>query len=100
MSDNPAVALNHAVAVAMVDGPRAGLDRLAGVESDGRLAGDHRVPAVRAQLLELLGDREQAIEAYDEAARRAKNLSQVRFLRTRAARLRDEVASSGAGDDR
>jgi predicted RNA polymerase sigma factor len=55
ISDNPVVDLNHAVAVAMVDGPRKGLALL-----DNRLDGDHRLHSVRAHLLELAGDRAAA----------------------------------------
>ena len=47
ISDNPMVALNHAVAVAMVAGPRAGLDLLGKLDADARIAGDHRLDAVR-----------------------------------------------------
>src|SRR5258708_3067403 len=50
MSDNPMVALNHAIAVAMVNGPRAGLDLLDRLDADGRLAGHYRMDAVRAHL--------------------------------------------------
>ncbi len=50
-SENPIVALNHAVAVAMASGPRAGLDLLGVLEADERIAGDHRLHAVRAHLL-------------------------------------------------
>jgi predicted RNA polymerase sigma factor len=97
LADNPVVALNRAVAVAMVDGPRAGLDRLAEVESDQRIAGDHRLPAVRAQLLEQLGDRAGALAAYDEAARRTRNVPQRRYLHARAGRLRDEGRGDAGG---
>ena len=89
ISDNPVVALNHAVAVAMARGPRAGLELLARLDGDARLAGDHRLPAVRAHLLELDGDRAGARDAYREAARLATNLSRQRHLNDRAARLRD-----------
>ena len=46
-SDNPVVALNHAVAVAMVRGPQAGLDLIGKLEVDERIAEDHRLHAVR-----------------------------------------------------
>src|SRR6185503_13442803 len=52
LSDNPMVRLNHAVAVAMVDGPQAGLDLLKALDADDRLAGHYRLDAVRAHLLE------------------------------------------------
>jgi RNA polymerase sigma factor (sigma-70 family) len=55
-SDNPVVALNHAVAAAMVRGPRAGLELLGGLVGDARLATGHRFHAVRAQLLEMAGE--------------------------------------------
>ena len=88
-SDNPVVALNHAVAVAMVHGPRAGLDLLDGLEADERVADDHRLHAVRAHLLELAGDRVTARDAYHAAARRAISSPQQRYLYNRAARLAD-----------
>ena len=90
ISDNPVVALNHAVAVAMVQGPRAGLDLLAGLESDERIAGDHRLQAVRGHLLEAAGDRAAARDCYEAAARRALSLPQQRYLQARASRLEDE----------
>ncbi len=88
MSDNPVVALNHAVAVAMSRGPEAGLERLDLLRSDERVAGDHRMHAVRAHLLEMAGDRAGAREAYEEAARRAMSFPQQRYLHARAARLK------------
>jgi RNA polymerase sigma factor (sigma-70 family) len=89
LSDNPMVALNHAVAVAMAHGPRAGLDRLGTIEADERIAGDHRLFAVRAHLLEMAGDTAAARAAYEDAAARAMSLPQQRYLHGRAARLRD-----------
>jgi RNA polymerase sigma factor (sigma-70 family) len=87
ISDNPVVALNHAVAVAMVHGPQAGLELLGGLGADQRIAPGHRLPAVRAHLLELAGDRAAAREAYLAAASRTSNLPQQRYLHDRAARL-------------
>jgi RNA polymerase sigma factor (sigma-70 family) len=87
MSDNPVVALNHAVAVAMARGPERGLELLAGLETDDRIAQDRRLHAVRAHLLEMAGDRAGARDSYLEAARRATNLPQQRYLYGRAARL-------------
>ncbi|TDE41312.1 sigma-70 family RNA polymerase sigma factor [Nonomuraea mesophila] len=88
LSGNPMVALNHAVAVAMARGPQAGLDLLERLRHDDLLAGDHRLYAVRAHLLEMSGDDEAAREAYDEAAGRAMSTPQQRYLRSRAIRLR------------
>src|SRR5438445_9557087 len=87
ISDNPVVALNHAVAVAMVHGPRAGLDLLTGLDADERMTRDHRLPAVSAHLLEMAGERVAAREAYLAAASRTSNLPQQRYLHARAARL-------------
>jgi RNA polymerase sigma factor (sigma-70 family) len=93
ITHNPLVALNRAVAVAMVDGPAAGL---ALVDALGdRLAGHHRVDAVRAHLLERLGDVEGAVEHYDRAAARTTSLPEQRYLTTRAARLRARRSESG-----
>ncbi len=71
IAPNPVVTLNRAVAVAMVRGPRAGLDVLAGLQGDGRLSGHHRLDAVRAHLLEMAGDHAQARSCYLAAASRA-----------------------------
>jgi RNA polymerase sigma factor (sigma-70 family) len=84
ISDNPMAALNHAVAVAMVRGARAGLDLVDRLESDNRIAGHHRFHAVRAHLLEMAGDRVAARESYEEAARRTMSLPEQRYLRGRA----------------
>jgi RNA polymerase sigma factor (sigma-70 family) len=86
-SDNPVVALNHTVAVAMARGPHEGLDLLGKLEADERIADDHRLHAVRAHLLEMAGDRAGARDAYEAAARRTTNLPQRRYLHGRAARL-------------
>jgi RNA polymerase sigma factor (sigma-70 family) len=93
MSDNPMVALNHAVAVAMADGPAAGLQRLDRLAGDKQLAEDHRLYAVRAHLLEMSGDKTAAREAYLAAARRATNLPQQRYLNRQAAKLEDASPS-------
>jgi RNA polymerase sigma factor (sigma-70 family) len=90
ISDNPVVALNHAVAVAMARGAPAGLELLEGLRADERLAGDHRLHAVRAHLLEMTGERESARDAYRAAAERANNVPQQRHLYARAARLTDD----------
>ncbi len=87
MSDNPMVALNHAIATAMVHGPAAGLALLMKLDADERLAGHHRLDAVRAHLLERAGDREGAIACFRKAAGRTTSLPEQRYLMTQAARL-------------
>jgi RNA polymerase sigma factor (sigma-70 family) len=79
----PMVTLSRIVAVAMVEGPRVGLERLSSVESE--LAGHHRYYAVRAHLLDLAGDTVNARAEYEVAARRTLSLPEQRYLRARAA---------------
>ncbi|MEU4038492.1 RNA polymerase sigma factor [Streptomyces collinus] len=85
ISDNPLIILNRAVAVAMVDGPAAGLALLA--DPPPALTGHHRLYAVRAHLHELAGDRDAAAANYRTAARRTANLPERHHLSLRAARL-------------
>ena len=85
---NPVVRLNRAVAVGMADGPADGLAILDGV--DDSLAGNHRLAAVRAYLLEMAGDTAGAIEQYRIAARTTPNLPEQRYLTSQVAKLRAE----------
>jgi RNA polymerase sigma factor (sigma-70 family) len=87
MSDNPMVTLNHAIATAMVHGPAVGLERLDALAEDPRLEGHHRLDAVRAHLLERIGDHEGAIAAYQRAAQRTTSVSEQNYLLTQVARL-------------
>jgi RNA polymerase sigma factor (sigma-70 family) len=87
MSDNPMVSLNRAVAAAMVHGPAAGLAQLAALDADPRLAGHHRLDAVRGHLHERLGDRERAIAHYRAAAARTASIPERDYLLLKAARL-------------
>jgi RNA polymerase sigma factor (sigma-70 family) len=87
VAPNPMVTLNHAVAVAMTCGPQAGLDLLRSLDADERMAGHHRVDAVRAHLLEMAGDLDAARVGYRRAARRTTSLPERRYLEARAARL-------------
>jgi predicted RNA polymerase sigma factor len=87
VAPNPMVTLNHAVAAAMVHGPRAGLDLLGPLDNDERLAGHHRLAAVRGHLLEMAGEDAAARACYQEAARLTTSLPERRYLESRAARL-------------
>ena len=87
MSDNPMVALSHAIAAAMVHGPQTGLELVQALDADARLAGHYRLDAVRAHLLEMAGDRERAIAHYRAAAERTTSIPERNYLVTRAARL-------------
>ncbi len=87
LAPNPIFALNRVVAVAMADGAAVGLAQLAAIDGDARLAGHHRVEAVRAHMLELAGERAQAASAYRAAARLTTSLPERRYLESRAAAL-------------
>jgi len=87
LAPNPMVTLNQAVAVAFARSPQAGLDLLASLDTDERMATHHRLAAVRAHLLELAGDVTAAREYYRLAARRATSRPEQRYLEDRAARL-------------
>lgn len=90
MSDSPVVRLNHAVAAAMVHGPAAGLELLDSLNGDAQLTSQHRLDAVRAHLLELAGDAEQAVRYYRAAAGKTGSLPERNYLLTQAARLSGE----------
>jgi len=87
MSDNPMVSLNHAIAVAMVHGPNAGLELIKAFDSDERLAASHRLDAVRAHLLEQAGEHEAAVTHYHRAANRTTSTPERNYLLLQAARL-------------
>ena len=90
---NPFTALNRAVALAMVHGPEAGLEIIATLAADKRMAQHHRLLAARAHMHELAGDTDAAAADYLDAARRATSLPERRYLALQAARLtRDEGA--------
>ncbi len=88
MTDNPMVSLNLAIAAAMVHGPRAGLERLDALEADARVAGHHRLEAVRAHLLERAGEPERASQCFARAAQGTASSAERDYLLMRAARLR------------
>jgi RNA polymerase sigma factor (sigma-70 family) len=84
LSPGPVVTLNKAVAVAHTHGPLAGLAALGDLDSDARMAGNHRVEAVRGHLLDRAGFRERAREAYLRAARMTTSVPERRYLEARA----------------
>jgi RNA polymerase sigma factor (sigma-70 family) len=93
VSPGPVVTLNKAVALAMVDGPRAGLALLGTLDADERIAHSHRLEAVRAHLLERSGEPRAAREAYLRAARMTASLPEQRYLTLRAATLERDGAT-------
>jgi predicted RNA polymerase sigma factor len=84
---SPLVTLNHAIAVAMVQGPARGLERLKALDHDERLRGYYRLDAVRAHFFEMIGDFDKAIQHYRAAAARTTSLPELNYLITQAARL-------------
>src|SRR5262249_11597939 len=97
MTGNPMVALNEAVAAAMVHGPAAGLKLLEPL--DGPLAGHYRLDAVRAHLLEMAGDPQAAVTHYRAAAARTTSIPERRYLTAQAARLRAGEPGRRRGQD-
>lgn len=82
---SPVVALNRAVAVAMVDGPEAGLREVDLVAGDRALRHSHRSDAVRAHLLEMSGELDAARKAYQSAADRTTSGAERAYLLRRVA---------------
>ncbi|KOX11855.1 RNA polymerase subunit sigma-24 [Saccharothrix sp. NRRL B-16348] len=95
LAPSSVTALNRAVALGEVRGPRAALDVVAELER-GVLAGNHRLLAVRAHLLERAGDPDAASETFRQAARLAGNVPEQRFLLRRAARCAAAEKTSGS----
>jgi RNA polymerase sigma-70 factor (ECF subfamily) len=87
LQPSPIVMLNHAVAVAMADGPEAGLRLLDQLVARRLLPGYHLLPAARADLLRRLGRRDEAAAAYREALALVGNEAERRFLAGRLAEV-------------
>jgi RNA polymerase sigma-70 factor, ECF subfamily len=85
LNPSPVIAVNRAVAVAMANGPEAGLAMLEELDRGGELAEFHLLPAARADLLRRLGKTAEAAEAYERALALATNDVERRFLRRRLA---------------
>jgi predicted RNA polymerase sigma factor len=87
LSDNPMITLNAAVAAAMVHGPERGLQLLLPLDSDARIAGHHRLAAVRGHLHERAGARAAAIQHYRAAAAGTSSIPERNYLLLKAAQL-------------
>ncbi len=97
LAPGPMVSLNRCVALAMVEGAAEGLRALDAAAADPHFAGHHRVHAVRAELLERVGERGPAREEYRRAARGTRSEPERRHLEARAARLGGDPSSARAG---
>jgi RNA polymerase sigma-70 factor, ECF subfamily len=89
---SPVVALNRAVALALAEGPEAGLAQIQELERDGRLADYRYLPAAKADLLRRLGRREEAAQAYRTALALTENAAERAFLGRRIAEVRGQPA--------
>jgi RNA polymerase sigma-70 factor, ECF subfamily len=85
LAPSPVIELNRAVAVAMADGPAAGLELVADLEASGALRGYHLLPATRADLLRRLGRPAEAAASYREALELAATDAERRYLAGRLA---------------
>jgi RNA polymerase sigma-70 factor, ECF subfamily len=85
MLPTPVVTLNRAVAVAMADGPAAGLELVDELEASGALAGYHLLPATRGDLLRRLGRNAEAAGAYRRAIELAGTDAERTYLSRRLA---------------
>jgi RNA polymerase sigma-70 factor (ECF subfamily) len=94
MVPSPVVELNRAVAVAMADGPEAGLRLVEALESSGSLGTYHLLQATRADLMRRLDRPAEAAAAYREALRLARSEPERRYL---ARRLIETAGRDAAG---
>lgn len=86
LAPTPVVAMNRAVAVAMVDGPGPGLLALDALSDEPSLRGNHLFHGARAQLLRRLGREDEALEALDRARRCARTDAERAFYAGQAVR--------------
>jgi RNA polymerase sigma-70 factor (ECF subfamily) len=88
-TSSPVVELNRAVAIAMRDGPEAGLDLIDALFARGDLADYHLAHSARADMCRRLGRMEQARTAYRQALNLARQEPERRFLARRLAELQN-----------
>jgi RNA polymerase sigma-70 factor, ECF subfamily len=89
LTPSPVIELNRAVAVAMAEGPAAGLELVAAIEDSGLLAGYYLLPATRADLLRRLGRRAEAAASYRAARDLAATDAERRYLDRRLTETTD-----------
>ena len=88
LQPSPIVSLNRAAAIAMVDGPRAGLELIGALAAAGDLDGYHLLHAARADLLRRLGSWRDAAQNYARALDLVTNDAERRFLERRLGEVR------------
>jgi RNA polymerase sigma-70 factor (ECF subfamily) len=94
LTPSPVVELNRAVAVAMADGPAAGLELVEALDAGGELAGYYLLPATRADLLRRLDRVSEAATAYHQALALAPTDLERRFFARRLAEVQSVRASA------
>ncbi len=87
MQPSPVIELNQAVAIAMHQGPQAGLARIDALFARGELRDYHLAHAARADLCRRLGRRDEARSAYEQAYSLAKSEPEKRYLQKRLQEL-------------
>jgi RNA polymerase sigma-70 factor (ECF subfamily) len=87
MTPSPVIELNRAVAVAMAQGPEAGLDLMDQLECDDALHGYYLLPAARADLLRRLGRTEESRAAYGQALDLVTTEAERRYLERRLSQV-------------
>jgi RNA polymerase sigma-70 factor (ECF subfamily) len=93
---SPVVSLNRAVAVAMAEGPRAGLALVDALAATNELDNYHLLHAARADLLRRAGSRDEAAESYERALTLVTNDSERRFLERRLREVQSQRDASAA----
>ena len=91
---SPIVTLNRAVAVSMVDGPRAALGIVDAIAREGTLDEFHLLHATRADLLSRLGAADEAVQSYSRALALTGNDGERRFLERRLREVGSQTAST------
>jgi RNA polymerase sigma-70 factor, ECF subfamily len=87
VTPSPVVELNRAVAVAMRDGPQAGLTLIDALLANGQLSGYHLAHSARAELCRRLGRTDDARAAWTQALALTQQEPERRFIQTRLAQL-------------
>jgi predicted RNA polymerase sigma factor len=98
MSDNPMVALSHAIAAAMVHGPEKGIELLDALDRDARVSGHYRLDAVRGHLFERGGDYQRAVAHYLAAAECTASIPERDYLLKKSAGARAKQRSGLVGE--
>jgi RNA polymerase sigma-70 factor (ECF subfamily) len=94
IAPSPVVALNHAAAIAMAEGPAAGLARMDALAAGGELATYHLFHAARADLFRRMGGFAEAEAAYRDALALVRQEPERRFLERRLAEVREAIAAA------